>query len=177
MLILGIDPGFAIVGFGLVEAAGGRQRLIQCGAITTPAGERLPARLRQISDDMDLLLEQFKPEAMAIEELFFNNNITTGIGVAQARGVLLLAAERHNVPIYEYSPSQVKQAVVGYGKAEKRQVMDMTKRLLNLKAVPRPDDAADAVAIALCHARSFTSRLQSPDAARPGSGRYAVHQD
>ena len=177
MLILGIDPGFAIVGFGLVEAAGGRARLVQCGAITTPAGESLPARLLQISDDMDQLLEQFKPEAMAIEELFFNNNITTGIGVAQARGVLLLAAERHGVPIYEYTPSQVKQAVVGYGKAEKRQVMDMTKRLLNLKAVPKPDDAADAVAIALCHARSCTSRLQSPDANRPGSGRYAVRKD
>lgn len=177
MLILGIDPGFAIVGFGLVETAGGRQRLIQCGAITTPAGESLPTRLNQIFDDMELLLEQFKPEAMAIEELFFNNNITTGISVAQARGVLLLAAERHKIPIYEYSPSQVKQAVVGYGKAEKRQVMDMTRRLLKLKAVPKPDDAADAVAIALCHARSFTSRLQSPDTARPGSGRYAVHQD
>ena len=177
MLILGIDPGFAIVGFGLVEAAGGRARLVQCGAITTPAGEALPARLLQISNDMDLLLEQFKPEAMAIEELFFNNNITTGIGVAQARGVLLLAAERHQVPIYEYTPSQVKQAVVGYGKAEKRQVMDMTKRLLNLKAVPKPDDAADAVAITLCHARSYTSRLQSPDANRPGSGRYAARKD
>lgn len=174
MLILGIDPGFAIVGFGLVEADQGRQSLIQCGAITTPAGEALPARLRQIADDMDLLLTQFHPQAMAIEELFFNNNITTGIGVAQARGVLLLSAERHEVPIYEYSPSQVKQAVVGYGKAEKRQVMDMTKRLLNLKAVPKPDDAADAVAIALCHARSYTSRLQNPDAAKPGSGRYAV---
>ena len=163
MLILGIDPGFAIVGFGLVEAAGGRARLVQCGAITTPAGESLPARLLQISDDMDQLLEQFKPEAMAIEELFFNNNITTGIGVAQARGVLLLAAERHGVPIYEYTPSQVKQAVVGYGKAEKRQVMDMTRRLLHLKAVPRPDDAADALALALCHARSATSRLPLQD--------------
>ena len=123
---------------------------------------------------MDQLLEQFRPDAMAIEELFFNNNITTGIGVAQARGVLLLAAERHGVPIYEYSPSQVKQAVAGYGKAEKRQVMDMTKRLLALKAVPKPDDAADAVAIALCHARSCTSRLRNPGANRPGSGRYAV---
>ncbi len=174
MLILGIDPGFATVGFGLVEAAGGRARLIQCGAITTPAGEPLPARLCQIADDLDLLLTQFQPQAMAIEELFFNSNITTGIGVAQARGVLLLGAQRRGVAIYEYSPSQVKQAVVGYGKAEKRQVMDMTRRLLNLKAVPRPDDAADAVAIALCHARSFTSRLQSPDAARPGSGRYDV---
>lgn len=177
MLILGIDPGFAIVGFALVESAAGRQRLVQCGAITTPAGEPLPARLKQIADDMDLLLEQYRPGAMAIEELFFNNNITTGIGVAQARGVLLLAAERQGVPIYEYSPSQVKQAVVGYGKAEKRQVMDMTRRLLNLKAVPKPDDAADAVAIALCHARSVTSRLQRPEAHRPGSGRYAVHQD
>ena len=177
MLILGIDPGFAIVGFGLVESAGGRQRLIQCGAITTPANQPLPARLAQIADDMELLLGQFKPDAMAIEELFFNNNITTGIGVAQARGVLLLAAQRQGVEIYEYSPSQVKQAVVGYGKAEKRQVMEMTRRLLKLKSVPKPDDAADAVAIALCHARSVTSRLQSPDAARPGSGRYAVHND
>ena len=177
MRILGIDPGFATVGFGLVEAAAGRARLIQCGAITTPAGEPLPARLAQIADDLDLLLEQFRPEAMAIEELFFNNNITTGIGVAQARGVLLLGAQRRGVPIYEYSPSQVKQAVVGYGKAEKRQVMDMTRRLLNLKCPPRPDDAADAVAIALCHARSFTSRLQSPEDARPGSGRYAVRKD
>ena len=177
MLILGIDPGFAIVGFGLVESSGGRTRMLQCGAITTPAGEPLPATLLQISEDMDQLLEQFRPDAMAIEELFFNNNITTGIGVAQARGVLLLAAERHRVPIYEYTPSQVKQAVVGYGKAEKRQVMDMTKRLLSLKAVPKPDDAADAVAIALCHARSHTSRLQSPDTNRPGSGRYAVRKD
>ena len=159
MLILGIDPGFAIVGFGLVEADCGRQRLVQCGAITTPAGEPLPARLLRIADDMELLLEQFKPQAMAVEELFFNNNITTGIGVAQARGVILLSAERRGVPIYEYTPSQVKQAVVGYGKAEKRQVMDMTRRLLRLKAVPRPDDAADALALALCHARSATSRL------------------
>ena len=159
MLILGIDPGFAIVGFGLVETAGGRQRLVNCGAITTPAGEPLPARLRQIADDMDLLLEQFRPEAMAVEELFFTNNITTGIGVAQARGVILLAAEKRGVPIFEYSPSQVKQAVVGYGKAEKRQVMDMVRRILRLQSVPKPDDAADAVAIALCHARSCTSLL------------------
>ena len=174
MRILGIDPGYAIVGYGVIEAGGGRYRPVEYGAITTPAGEPLPARLLRIADDMELLLEQFKPQAMAVEELFFNNNITTGIGVAQARGVILLSAERRGVPIYEYTPSQVKQAVVGYGKAEKRQVMEMTRRLLNLKAVPKPDDAADAVAIALCHARSFTSRLQSPDAARPGSGRYEV---
>ena len=114
---------------------------------------------------------------MAVEELFFNNNVTTGIGVAQARGVILVAAERFGEPIYEYSPSEVKLAVVGYGKAEKRQVMDMTKRLLSLKAVPKPDDAADAVAIALCHARTYTSRLPGLEAARPGSGRYKVRQD
>ncbi len=174
MVILGIDPGFAIVGFGVLESAGGSQRLVQCGAITTQAGLPLPTRLLQISRDMDELLATFRPDAMAVEELFFNNNITTGIGVAQARGVILTEAERQGVPIFEYSPSEVKLAVVGYGKAEKRQVMDMTKRLLKLKAVPKPDDAADAVAIALCHARSFTSRLQSPDAARPGSGRYEV---
>ena len=174
MRILGIDPGYAIVGYGVIEAGGGRYRPVEYGAITTPAGEPLPARLLRIADDMELLLEQFKPQAMAVEELFFNNNITTGIGVAQARGVILLSAERRRVPIYEYTPSQVKQAVVGYGKAEKRQVMEMTRRLLNLKAVPKPDDAADAVAIALCHARSCTSRLQSPDAAKPGSGRYEV---
>ena len=175
--ILGIDPGFAIVGFGLLEAERGRQRLVSCGAITTPAGLPLPTRLLQISCDMEQLLTTLRPDAMAVEELFFTNNITTGIGVAQARGVILTEAERQGVPIYEYSPSAVKMAVAGYGKAEKRQVMDMTKRLLNLKTVPKPDDAADAVAIALCHARSYTSRLQSPDANQPGSGRYAVRKD
>lgn len=173
MVILGIDPGFAIVGFGVVESEKGKQRLIQCGAINTPAGLPLPTRLLQIANDMQQLLTTFSPDAMAVEELFFNNNVTTGIGVAQARGVILTEAERQGVAIYEYSPSEVKLAVVGYGKAEKRQVMDMTKRLLGLKAAPKPDDAADAVAIALCHARTATSRLQSPELNRPGSGRYA----
>ncbi len=174
MIILGIDPGFATVGFGVLEAAQGKTRLLRCGAITTPAGARLPARLLQIAQDLEALIHMFRPDAMAVEELFFTNNITTGIGVAQARGVILTEAERAGISIFEYSPSQVKLAVTGYGKAEKRQMMEMTRRLLNLKAVPRPDDAADAAAIALCHARSYTSRLQSPDAARPGSGRYAV---
>ena len=108
---------------------------------------------------MEELIGQLKPDVISIEELFFNQNVTTGIGVAQARGVILMTAEKMGLPIYEYNPSQVKQAVVGYGKAEKRQVMDMTKRLLGLSAVPKPDDAADAVAVALCHARSATSRL------------------
>ena len=161
MLILRIDPGYAIVGFGVLESAGGWQRLVRCGAINTPAGMALPARLLQIARDMETLIGQFHPQAMAIEELFFNHNVTTGIGVAQARGVILMTAEKLSVPVYEYNPSQVKQAVVGYGKAEKRQVMDMTKRLLGLSSVPKPDDAADAVAIALCHARSSTSQLKA----------------
>lgn len=178
MVILGIDPGFAIVGFGVVRTEQGRQQMIQCGAITTPAKLPLPARLKLIADDLEELFQTFKPDVMAVEELFFTNNVTTGIGVAQARGVILLAAERQGVPIYEYSPSEVKLAVAGYGRAEKRQVMEMTKRLLNLKAVPRPDDAADAVAIALCHARSHTSRLLvDKTAAMPGSGRYAARKD
>ena len=119
----------------------------------------MPKRLLQIAEDMESLLTTFHPDAMAVEELFFNTNVTTGIGVAQARGVILVTAARFSVPVFENTPMQVKQAVVGYGRAEKRQVMEMTKRLLHLNAVPKPDDAADAVAIALCHARSSTSRL------------------
>ena len=120
----------------------------------------LAARLLQISRDMEELIDAFRPDEMSIEELFFSKNITTGIAVAHARGVILCAAEKKRLPIYEYTPMQVKQAVVGYGLADKKQVMDMTKRLLKLKAVPRPDDAADALAIALCHARSATSLLR-----------------
>lgn len=160
MRILGIDPGYAIVGFGLVDREGGRQNLVCCGAIRTPTHLSLPARLLQIAQDLEKLIQQFQPREMAIEELFFNQNVTTGIGVAQARGVILMTAEKLGLSIYEYNPSQVKQAVAGYGKAEKKQVMEMTRRLLQLASVPRPDDAADAVAIALCHARSSTSRLQ-----------------
>ena len=159
MRILGIDPGYATIGFGLVEAERAQMHMVTYGAITTPAGIPLSRRLYQIDRDMEELIFQLKPDVIAIEELFFNTNITTGIAVAHGRGVLLCAAERSGVPLYEYTPSQVKLAVTGYGKAEKHQVMDMTKRLLKLKAVPRPDDAADALAIAICHARSATSRL------------------
>ncbi len=159
MRILGIDPGIAIVGFGLIEANAGRAQMLRYGAITTEAGLPLATRLWQIGSDMEELIAQCKPDVIAIEELFFNNNITTGIAVAHGRGVILYSAEKCGIPLFEYTPSQVKQAVVGYGKAEKRQVMDMTKRILNLKAVPRPDDAADALALALCHARSATSLL------------------
>ena len=165
MRILGIDPGYATIGFGLVEAERAQVKMVTYGAITTPAGLPLSKRLYQIGTDMEDLIGQLKPDVISIEELFFNTNITTGIAVAHGRGVLLYAAEKCGVPLYEYPPGQVKLAVTGYGKAEKRQVMDMTKRLLKLKAVPRPDDAADALALALCHARSFTSRLpQNGDA-------------
>ena len=159
MRILGIDPGIAIVGFGLIESERSGQRMLQYGAITTPKELPLAQRLVQIGSDMEQLIAQLKPDAIAVEELFFTNNITTGIAVAHGRGIVLYTAQKSGVPLYEYTPMQVKMAVTGYGKAEKRQVMDMTKRLLNLKAVPRPDDAADALAIALCHARSATSLL------------------
>ena len=157
--ILGIDPGFATIGFGLIAADRGRVQLLRYGAITTPAGMDFPQRLQLIYDDMTELLNLLKPDAVSIEELFFNTNITTGIQVAHGRGVILLACTKYGVPIFEYTPLQVKQAVAGYGRAEKRQVMDMTKRLLHLEKIPRPDDAADGLALALCHARSSTSLL------------------
>ena len=159
MRILGIDPGIATVGFGVLDAERGRQSLVSCGVITTQAGLSLSCRLDHIYNDMNELIDTFRPEVMAVEELFFNTNITTGISVAHGRGVILLAGYRAGLQIYEYTPLQVKQAVVGYGRAEKKQVMDMVKRILNMKAAPKPDDAADAVALALCHARSSTSLL------------------
>ncbi len=163
MRILGIDPGIAIVGFGLIESNRGSVRMLQYGAVTTEAGLPLATRLVQIENDMAALIAQLKPDEIAIEELFFSKNITTGIAVAHGRGVILCTAERLGVPIFEYTPMQVKQAVAGYGLADKKQVMDMTKRLLKLKAVPKPDDAADALAIAICHARSATSLLRRKD--------------
>jgi len=159
VIILGIDPGIATVGFAVLEMDRQSQRLIRCGVITTPSGLALSSRLSLIYNDMLSLIERFKPDAMAIEELFFNTNITTGISVAHGRGVLLLAGESAGLKIFEYTPLQVKHAVAGYGRASKNQVMDMTKRLLKLPDIPKPDDAADAVAIALCHARSSTSLL------------------
>ena len=161
--ILGIDPGIAIVGFGVLVCDKGKQTMVQYGAINTEAGLPLATRLVQIQTDLEQLILQFRPDEIAIEELFFSKNITTGIAVAHGRGIILYTAEKLGVPIYEYTPMQVKQAVVGYGLAEKRQVMDMVKRILKLKAVPKPDDAADALAIALCHARSATSLLRRKD--------------
>ena len=159
MRILGIDPGYGITGFGLVDAQRGQFQLLRCGAITTPAGMDFSARLEMIYEDMKQLLQVAKPDVVAIEELFFGQNVTTGIGVAQSRGVILLAIRQAGLEVYQYKPMQVKQAVVGYGNATKRQVQDMTKRLLHLQAMPKPDDAADAIAIALCHGRSATSLL------------------
>ena len=159
MRILGIDPGYGIIGFGLVEGNRSQFQLLRCGAITTPAGMDFSARLEIIYEDMKQLLEVARPDVVAIEELFFGQNVTTGIGVAQSRGVILLAIRQAGLPVFSYKPAQVKQAVVGYGNATKRQVMDMTKRLLGLHQMPKPDDAADAIALALCHGRSATSLL------------------
>ena len=163
MRILGVDPGIATIGFGVVETEKNKYKLITCGVITTPAHTSLSSRLEQIYDDMLELLDTFKPDAVSIEELFFNTNLTTGISVAHGRGVILLACKKAGIPIFEYTPLQVKQSVVGYGRAEKKQVQEMVKRLCNLNAAPKPDDAADAVALALCHARSSTSLLYKGD--------------
>ena len=159
MRILGIDPGYGITGFGVIEADRGKQSLITCGAITTPAGMDFSARLEIIYNDMTELIRATKPDAVAIEVLFFGQNVTTGIGVAQSRGVILLAIRQAGLEVTSYKPMQVKQALVGYGNASKHQMQVMTKRLLHLSAMPKPDDAADAIAIALCHARSSTSLI------------------
>ena len=159
MRILGIDPGYATTGFGILEAGRGSVQLLNYGTITTPTTLTFPERLVVLYDDVTQLIETVKPDAVAVEELFWGHNVTTGIGVSHGRGVILLSICKSGAPLFEYTPNQVKQAVVGYGKAEKHQVMDMTRRLLRLDRMPRPDDAADAIAIALCHARSSTSLL------------------
>ncbi|MCF0137475.1 MAG: crossover junction endodeoxyribonuclease RuvC [Oscillospiraceae bacterium] len=159
MRILGIDPGLAIVGFSIVDTEKNKMKLVTCGIISTPAHTSLSCRLDRIYDDMTELIRQFSPDVISVEELFFNTNITTGISVSHARGVILLAAYKSGVPVFEYTPLQVKQAVAGYGKADKKQVIEMVKRILSLPAAPKPDDAADAVALAICHARSSTSLL------------------
>ena len=160
MRILGIDPGYATIGFGAIDVAQGEYRLFQFGTINTPPPLPFEKRLQMIYNDMNDLLDAMRPNAIAIEELFFGKNATTGIGVAHGRGVILLAAAEHEIPIFEYKPMQVKQAVCGYGKATKHQMQDMTRRLLKMQAIAKPDDAADAIAMALCHARSATSLLQ-----------------
>ena len=159
MRILGIDPGYGITGFGLIDANRGQFQLLRCGAITTPPNTDFSWRLEVIYNDMVELLNVTTPDVVAIEELFFGHNVTTGIGVAQSRGVILLAIRQAGLEVFSYKPMQVKQSLVGYGNATKHQMQDMTKRLLHLNAMPKPDDAADAIAIALCHGRSSTSLL------------------
>ncbi len=151
MLILGIDPGLATIGFGLVAKSGDKYRAIEYGAITTAPKQMIEKRLSDIYDDMTELLSRHKPDCIAIEELFFNNNITTGIDVAMARGVILLAAYKAGIDVYEYTPLEVKSSVVGYGRAEKQQVQYMVRVMLGMTETPKPDDTADALALALCH--------------------------
>ncbi len=157
MRILGIDPGYAIVGYGVIESQGIKLTPLAFGAITTASHTVFEDRLQEVYNDMVCLLQTYKPEAMAIESLFFTSNQKTIVAVAEARGVILLAAKQAGVPIFEYTPLQVKQSVAGYGRATKKQVQEMTRRLLKLKSIPKPDDAADALAISVCHAHSFRS--------------------
>lgn len=154
MIILGIDPGYAIVGVGVVEYIGNKFRTLEYNAITTPAGMPTVERLQKIYQEMNMYIDKYHPDAMAIEELFFNSNQKTAINVAQARGVLLVAAANRGIPINEYTPLQVKQSVTGYGRADKKQIQQMVKMMLGLNVIPKPDDAADALAIAICHAHS-----------------------
>ncbi len=149
--ILGIDPGYAIVGFGVLDYDGYKFKPIEYGAVTTDAGTPFPERLNAIFTDVEFIFDRYKPDCMAIERLYFTSNQKTAIDVAQARGVTVLSAARRNIPVSEYTPLQVKQSVVGYGKAEKKQVMEMTRSILGLAQIPKPDDAADALAIAICH--------------------------
>ena len=153
MKILGIDPGYAIIGWGVIRYERGRYLPVDFGAITTPADMPFNRRLEVIYDELTALLAQHTPGAVAVEKLYFQNNQKTAIDVAQARGVTMLAIHKQGVPVHEYTPLQVKSAVTGFGQAQKPQVMEMTKRLLRLKAVPKPDDTADALAIAICHAQ------------------------
>lgn len=155
MLVLGIDPGTATTGFGLVDGDKGKSRLVDYGAILTSPNTAMPERLLIINRELNQLLQKYRPDAMAIEQIFFHRNVKTAITVAQSRGVLLMTAAQAGISIAEYTPLQVKQSVVGYGNASKRQVQLMVQALLSLKAVPRPDDAADALAIAICHLHSF----------------------
>ncbi|MCL2628030.1 MAG: crossover junction endodeoxyribonuclease RuvC [Oscillospiraceae bacterium] len=159
MVILGIDPGVATVGFGIVSENCGNISLVRYGVISTPSKMRLALRLKQINDDVTQLIQTFKPDAIAVEELFWGTNQKTAVTVAQGRAAVILAGEERGIPMFEYTPLQVKKAVSGYGRATKKQVMEMVRRLLNMQQTPKPDDAADALAIAICHARVANSLL------------------
>lgn len=157
MIILGIDPGYAIVGYGVLEYKNNHFKTIDYGAITTEAGTDFNCRLEIVYDELSALMEKYKPDAMSVEKVFYNSNAKTVIDVSQARGVIMLAAQKHKIPVFEYTPLQVKQSVVGYGRAEKKQIQEMIKRILFLEKVPKPDDTADALAMAVCHAHTSGS--------------------
>ncbi len=161
MRILGIDPGFAITGYSIIDYIGNRFVLVDSGAVTTKAGESFPLRLSKLYTDINMIIDQYQPDAMSVEELFFNNNVKTAINVAQARGIVLVAGCQKNIPTYEYTPLQVKQAVVGYGRADKIQVQKMVKTILKVDNLPKLDDITDSMAIAICHAHSakFSQKL------------------
>lgn len=154
MYILGIDPGFGRVGYGIIEYRNNKYRAVEYGCITTEAGQKLSTRLKRIHEDLEEVISRYNIDAAAVESLFFNTNITTGIQVAEARGVILLTLENHNIPINEYTPLQVKQALIGYGRADKVQIKSMVKEMLKLEKMPKLDDTTDALAIAICHANS-----------------------
>ena len=154
MRVLGIDPGIAITGYGVVEGDGDRVSLLACGVITTEAGRALPDRLLDVFHDLNDLVDHWQPDSSAVEELFFSKNVRTALSVGHARGVALLSLANAGIPVSEYKPAEVKEAVTGYGAAPKRQVQMMVQQLLGLADIPRPDDAADAVAVALCHLHS-----------------------
>jgi len=157
MIILGIDPGYAIVGFGVLEYRSNHFRVVDYGAITTDSGTPFNRRLEIIYDGLTQIIEKYRPDAMSVEKVFYNSNAKTVIDVSQARGVIMLAAQKNRVSVFEYTPLQVKQSVVGYGRADKKQVQEMTKRILALEKVPKPDDTADALAMAICHAHTSGS--------------------
>ncbi|MEE1389963.1 MAG: crossover junction endodeoxyribonuclease RuvC [Clostridia bacterium] len=161
MRILGIDPGFAITGYSIIDYQGNKFKLIDSGAVTTKAGESFPLRLTKIYDDLSMIIDEYKPDAISVEELFFNNNVKTAINVAQARGVVLVVGCQKQIPTYEYTPLQIKQAVAGYGRADKIQVQKMVKAILNVKKLPKLDDTTDSMAAAICHAHSarFSEKL------------------
>lgn len=161
MRIIGIDPGYAIVGFGVLEYNRAQFQVVDYGAVTTPADIDFNSRLLEIYNDLCYILDKFRPDFLAIERLYFTSNQKTAIDVAQARGIVLLAARQRNIEVFEYTPLQVKQSVTGYGKAVKKQVQEMTTRILKLPEIPKPDDTADALAIAICHAHSYNSQLSN----------------
>lgn len=168
MKILGIDPGYAILGWGIIEKTGNRFKALDYGSITTDKDMEMPERLEILYDSLRELIEEHRPDVASIEKLFFNTNTTTAINVGQARGVAILACMKGGIKVSEYTPLQIKQALVGYGRAEKKQVQFMVKTMLNLREVPKPDDTADALAAAICHGHSSDNRLLQNISARGG---------